>query len=468
MSIQSDIMNEIGRVSDNISDTYDTAEEMGAEMPEQRNSNNLSSTIRTIPQGAAVPTTNAMLKGDGVGGVTEAVAGTDYVAPQEGKGLSSNDYTDADESKLASIEAGAQVNVLTSINGKIGDPTLDAADVGALPESEEKTIRDQARRIHLLELAAEGNIYADETDSVAAYSKAIPTEALDCRIDSFGGKSMQMNQLSETPSATITASTSFKFISKAATVVGNKYLYYNKCSRASDGMDDFQVYCKSAWARYNVENQSNIFQATDSFLYIYASAYEQFGTDVTSNTYVIDLTRIYGAGNEPAETSDARIAELEAYVDSHPEYDAGTVISADVSAIELSDENEETVTKSIPAAIRALPGYGWSNGTVCNEVDIKNKQYIQRVDGTSGEIVVLDEPIITDISDLLPEGFERFDEVYPEGSITFVQDGGTMLAVPNTETYKIKLPVNATALAAAIDAQLALAAIEALGGGADV
>lgn len=33
----------------------------------------------------------------------------------------------------------------------------------------------------------------------------------------------------------------------------------------------------------------------------------------------------------------------------------------------------------IPEAIKNLPGYGWSAGSVYNEVDIENKQYIQRV-----------------------------------------------------------------------------------------
>jgi len=48
-----------------------------------------------------------------------------------------NAFTDAEKSKLAGIEAGAQVNVaapVQSVNGQTGAVTLTAADVGALPD----------------------------------------------------------------------------------------------------------------------------------------------------------------------------------------------------------------------------------------------------------------------------------------------------------------------------------------------
>lgn len=48
-----------------------------------------------------------------------------------------NAFTDAEKSKLAGIEAGAQVNVaapVQSVNGETGAVQLSAADVGALPD----------------------------------------------------------------------------------------------------------------------------------------------------------------------------------------------------------------------------------------------------------------------------------------------------------------------------------------------
>lgn len=59
---------------------------------------------------------------------TAAFAGkVDKVA---GKGLSTEDYTTAEKSKLAGVEAGAQVNTVTSVAGKTGAVTLAKADVG--------------------------------------------------------------------------------------------------------------------------------------------------------------------------------------------------------------------------------------------------------------------------------------------------------------------------------------------------
>jgi len=48
----------------------------------------------------------------------------------EGKGLSTNDYTTAEKNKLAGIEAGAQVNTVTSVAGKTGAVTVSKSDVG--------------------------------------------------------------------------------------------------------------------------------------------------------------------------------------------------------------------------------------------------------------------------------------------------------------------------------------------------
>jgi hypothetical protein len=47
-----------------------------------------------------------------------------------GKGLSTNDYTTAEKNKLDGIEAGAQVNTVTSVAGKTGAVTLSKSDVG--------------------------------------------------------------------------------------------------------------------------------------------------------------------------------------------------------------------------------------------------------------------------------------------------------------------------------------------------
>lgn len=63
-----------------------------------------------------------------------------YVQKEEGKGLSSNDYTDEDQAKVAALDENLANKVPTSrkVNGKAlsTDITLSAADVSAIPASQ--------------------------------------------------------------------------------------------------------------------------------------------------------------------------------------------------------------------------------------------------------------------------------------------------------------------------------------------
>lgn len=54
---------------------------------------------------------------------------------------------------------------------------------------------------------------------------------------------------------------------------------------------------------------------------------------------VIDLTLLYGPGNEPTDTSDPRIAQIEAYVAAHPENNAGELLSALVDEVRVRGKN---------------------------------------------------------------------------------------------------------------------------------
>ena len=52
------------------------------------------------------------------------------VDQESGKGLSTNDFTDSDKSKLSGIEDGAQKNKVTSVNGNTGNVDIGKDDVG--------------------------------------------------------------------------------------------------------------------------------------------------------------------------------------------------------------------------------------------------------------------------------------------------------------------------------------------------
>lgn len=98
-------------------------------------------------------------------------------------------------------------------------------------------------------------------------------------------------------------------------------------------------------------------------------------------------------------------------------------------------------TYPIPDAVKALPGYGWSAGSICNEVVRRANgwDYVQRVGlpATTDGYTALDTPTTTDITDLMT-GALPLMTTEPGGTITMhhaLADDGLRLDVPNTVKY---------------------------------
>jgi hypothetical protein len=104
-----------------------------------------------------------------------------------------------------------------------------------------------------------------------------------------------------------------------------------------------------------------------------------------------DLTLMFGAGNEPSTVAEF----LAMFPNDIPDFTLGEILNAPVDRIVSADSNSvEIDAKNIPQAILDLPGYGWSAGSVYNEIDWENKEYIQRVSsqtitGAIGDTVTL-------------------------------------------------------------------------------
>lgn len=123
--------------------------------------------------------------------------------------------------------------------------------------------------------------------------------------------------------------------------------------------------------------------------------------DFGLSMFVVDLTAMFGAGNEPTTKSDPRIAWLDGYLTRNVAYNAGTLITADAESVTYG-ETEQT----IPAAVRALPGYGLGLKDAPNEL-VRTEdgwKYVQRVEAGANEgdlPTLLDEPIETDVTTLM-------------------------------------------------------------------
>ena len=113
-------------------------------------------------------TTPAMDSGNGAAGSGTAYARGDHVHPSDstkvdkvaGKGLSTNDYSDADKNKLAGIETGAQANVIegvsfagsaiTPVNKVANVPATTATQALAAETPSASPVFDNTREIHLV------------------------------------------------------------------------------------------------------------------------------------------------------------------------------------------------------------------------------------------------------------------------------------------------------------------------------
>lgn len=95
----------------------------------------------------------------------------------------------------------------------------------------------------------------------------------------------------------------------------------------------------------------------------------------------------------------------------------------------------------VPDAVKALPGYGWSAGNLCNEIVRRADgwDYVQRVGlpATTDGYTALAAPITTDITDLMT-GALPLMTTEPGGTITMhhaLADDGLTIDVPNTVKY---------------------------------
>lgn len=128
--------------------------------------NNSSEAVDSIMELAA-----AMEENETVVKALESAIGN-KVNKENGKGLSTNDYTTAEKTKLAGIAEGAQVNSITGVKGsaessyRIGQVNITAANVGAVPTS--RTINGQALSANITLSAANVGALASDGTAVNA------------------------------------------------------------------------------------------------------------------------------------------------------------------------------------------------------------------------------------------------------------------------------------------------------------
>lgn len=242
---------------------------------------------------------------------------------------------------------------------------------------------------------SEGKSYDFVEDSTEAYSKDVPTGCRFAEMESIGGKTVVWNQGSKiTDIANKTEAESFYpyiLFSGYTVILNHQYLVTGYCKSniepfaISIGVGTTTDYLKDVSTTKDLQSGDfSLLVTIDSTtiakgnsLHIRAPRYDASTTFTYSLTgaKVVDLTQLYGSGNEPTTTSDPRIAQIIAYAEKHPEYNPGELVSAGVEDVEVQGVNPYSLaTYPIPDAVKALPGYGWSVGNVRNEI-------VRRADG---------------------------------------------------------------------------------------
>lgn len=277
-------------------------------------------------------------------------------------------------------------------------------------------------RVKKLEAAAEGNLFLFWADSTEGYSKTVPDDAMRyAALDKIGGRTAVQDGV---PVRADVESVVCEGININSTGIEyGHYINQNGEKRTTSsakgnyaGMLD-KVKCLPN-TEYTV-TLSGI--KSDDVTYVHRAWYDRSGSFI-ARTSMLSQDGLKGTFTYRFTTTDST-DYLYCYA-----YSAGGLQMLADAGLMIAKGADIPYTPyvqreyPIPAAVRSLPGYG-ETGAI---VDFEGKTYTAP-DGTQ-----------TDISDMLPDGFENI-EVEAGGRITFRQSGGLELPVPNQETYMIKL-----------------------------
>ena len=262
------------------------------------------------------------------------------------------------------------------------------------------TQKDLAKAQRAIKFQAElnqGQTWDFETDTQEAYQRQVPSGAKAGAVMAVGGKTVVWNQLMPKHNA-VTGDKSLPFVAGTTFVNGHKYfLGYTSTYDTADVTTDVHIAgATTAGASFDVGAVSSASAGYHCGILTMTGTYTSNGEisgngniwiyvrngNTVSGVTVINLTIMLGSGNEPTDTTDPRIAQIKAYAAAHPEYNAGELVSAQVDEVRVANSaGDSTDTYPIPFAVQALPGYGWSAGSVANTVERTENgwQYVQRV-----------------------------------------------------------------------------------------
>ena len=302
----------------------------------------------------------------GVQGATGPAGPKGDPGPQgpQGEPGPAGDTTAAAAAAAAAKQAAKEAQ--KAADASAGSAAQAAESVGGLADDLEATQKDIAKMKRAIQFQAElnkGQTWDFETDSQETYQRQVPSGAKAGAVMAVGGKTVAWNQLASIKTA---ASEDMNFLNvkipTSAFRLNHKY-YFSDVATESDGTDftfstvGFWNATMDKYVRFDTHSirkngKSAIVVSWTAlpegirendltnivFQYIGANSAEDSRV-LAKDLTCIDLTLLYGPGNEPTDTSDPRIAQIEAYAAAHPEYNAGELMSALVDEVDVMGAN---------------------------------------------------------------------------------------------------------------------------------
>ena len=275
-------------------------------------------------------------------------------------------------------------------------------DISSLKDEMNKNFLDDAktkRSLDALWKLNQGISYQFEMDTERAYQKDIPSGAKLASMKKIGGRTIAWNQLfnyqniktnthlgvtyTNNDDGTYTAngtSTGVSYISKDIKFIeGHKY--YMRSLTTLSSVETYKAYItgNNIFDSMTDVGYGAIDTASNTAIGYFVPLWVKKGITVENLKIipqVYDLTKMFGAGNEPSTPE-----EFEAMfpADYYP-YNAGELMCAPVNEVVYLDTKNQETSYPIPQAILDLDGYGdGASDDVYNYVDWENKEYHKRV-----------------------------------------------------------------------------------------
>ena len=242
------------------------------------------------------------------------------------------------------------------------------------------------KQMENLQAQAEGKLFVYETDATEAYSKDVTEGAYPyAAVKSFGGKTIVWNQqipnerisFSQTNAAAIQegALAYWQFSVSTQPVKGHQYYIYFNAVGTTDNFKSARVFYGSTNSVQSgtgkvitAENSLNLFRCICT-----GNVGDAVGCSV-SNLNIVDLTKMFGAGNEPTAEEF-----LQMFPEDYYEYNAGELKSAPINNLNIIGTNFIDISKRYNTST-----CDFSDGVLSNKtVDTGTRTFVQ-IQGLTG------------------------------------------------------------------------------------